>query len=223
MDNRDWNSEIYFARISAAGVKLGSDTRITNDASISSAPSLVWTGSEFGVAWYDDRDGDYEIYFTRISADGVKLGSDIRVTNDASTSSVPSLVWTGSEYGVAWYDGRDGDTEIYFTRISAAGAKLGSDVRITNAAGDSGDPGLVWIGSEYGVAWMDNRDGSREIYFARISAAGAKLGSDVRITNAAGDSWSHSLVWSGGEYGVAWEDNRDGNAEIYFARIDPCP
>ena len=78
---------------------------------------MVWTGSEHGVAWHDNRDGvDSEIYFARISADGVKVGSDVRITS-AGYSSVPSLVWSGSEYGVAWQDDRNGDGEIYFARI----------------------------------------------------------------------------------------------------------
>jgi len=52
-------------------------------SSISEWPSLSWTGSEFGVSWYDDRDGNEEIYFARVSSAGAKIGSDLRVTNDS--------------------------------------------------------------------------------------------------------------------------------------------
>jgi hypothetical protein len=65
-DDRDWNDEIYFAIISPAGSKVGADLRVTNDGHDSEWPSLVWTGSEFGVSWHDDRDGNYEIYFSLI-------------------------------------------------------------------------------------------------------------------------------------------------------------
>jgi hypothetical protein len=98
-------------------VKVGGDVRVTTDASWSWDPSLVWTGSGYGVAWWDDRDGNNEIYFARLSSEGVKVGGDVRVTTDAFISREPSLVWTGSGYGVAWGDDRDGNGELYFARL----------------------------------------------------------------------------------------------------------
>lgn len=47
----------------------------------------------------------------------------------------------------------------------------------------------------------------------------AKIDSDVRITSSAGRSRYASLVFTGSKYGVSWVDERDGNYEIYFARI----
>jgi predicted RecA/RadA family phage recombinase len=220
MDDRDGNNEIYFARISSGGALINlSEARVTINSAFKGVTRAVWTGSEYGVAWHDSRNGDSEIYFARVNTIGTKQGSDVRITNASDASLSPSLVWTGSAYGVAWCDDRDGNREIYFARISSAGVKQGSDIRITNAVDYSLEPSLVWTGSEYGVAWGDDRDGNREIYFARISAGGVKQGSDVRITNASGVSSAPSLVWAGSEYGVAWYDTRDGNSEIYFACI----
>jgi hypothetical protein len=179
----------------------------------------VWTGSGYGVAWYDLRDGNHEIYFARLTPEGVKVGGDVRVTTDASGSYSPSLVWTGSGYGVAWPDDRDGNREIYFARITPEGVKVGGDVRVT---ADGFVPSLVWTGSGYGVAWQDDRDGNWEIYFARLTPEGVKVGGDMRVTTAASSSAYPSLVWTGSGYGVAWYDHRDGNNEIYFARLGWC-
>ncbi len=227
-DYRDGNYEIYFKRISDTGIPIGTDVRITNANGDSVANSLVWTGSDYGVSWGDDRHANSEnynseIYFRRISAIGVPIGTDVRVTNDSNWSEMPSIVWTGSDYGVSWEDNRDGNSEIYFRRISAIGVPIGTDMRITNASGFSGAPSIVWTGSEYGVSWHYYRDGNYEIYFKRISEAGIPIGTDIRITNASGDSGDPSLVWTGSEYGVSWGDYRDGNYEIYFARIGCLP
>ena len=223
-DWRDGNPEIYFARVSAAGTKIGADLRVTSAAGFSWYPSLSWTGSEFGVSWDDNRDGNWEIYFTRVSAAGAKIGSDLRVTNNASSSGSPSLSWSGSEFGVSWHDSRDGNNEIYFSRVSAAGVKVGSDLRVTNDAHTSYNGPLSWTGSEFGMSWNDIRDGIWEIYFARVSAAGAKIGSDLRVTSAAPWSELPSLSWTGSEFGMSWDDGRDGNEEIYFARLGlTCP
>ena len=219
-DGRNGNYEIYFARITANGTKIGADVRITNDPDYGYAPSLVWTGTEYGVSWWDNRDGNDEIYFARIAASGTKVGGDVRISNYPSNSGAPSLVWAGTEYGVSWYDYRDGNFEIYFARIAANGTKIGGDVRITNDPNDSYSPSLVWTGTEYGVSWYDYWDGNSEIYFARIAANGTKIGSDVRITNDPDYySYAPSLVWTGTEYGVSWVGGRDVNWEVYFARI----
>jgi hypothetical protein len=222
-DNRDGNYEIYFARLSSTGAKLGADLRVTSAAGDSMLPSLAWTGTEFGVSWQDVRDGNNEIYFARVSAAGAKLGSDWRVTSAASDSSNSSLSWTGSEFGVSWQDGRDGNNEIYFSRLTSYGSKL-SELRVTSDASGSSSPSLSWTGSEFGVSWQDGRDGNNEIYFARVSSSGLKLGDDLRVTSVASDSMVPSLFWTESEFGVSWYDYRDGNAEIYFARITGvCP
>ncbi len=149
----------------------------------------------------------------------------VRLTTAAGQSFDASIAWTGSEYGVAWMDFRDGNFEIYFTRVSARGEEIGDDVRLTNAPDDSSWPSLVWNGGEYGVAWSDRRGGRYETYFARISAEGAIIGSEFRVSAAppGTDDFNPSAVWTGSEYGIAWDSTRDpGDTEVYFARLDAC-
>ncbi len=222
VDNRDGNAEIYFTRISSIGLEATDDIRITNNTYSSNAPSLIWAGTEYGIAWSDTRDDNPEIYFARINASGVKQGSDIRITNESSTSIYPSLEWSGTEYGVCWQDFRygDGNYKNYFARINASGVKQGSDIRVSDDISVCSYPLLVKVISGYGISWTDQRDGDNELYFARIDASGNKIGTDIRITNNTASSDNVSLVWTGTEYGVCWDDDRDGNTEIYFARLN---
>ena len=219
-DDRDGNEEVYFARLDASGAKVSGDMRISYDPGASHQPDLAWNGSEFAVVWEDDRNGDWDLYFARVDASGNKIGGDVRVMAGSFGSLEPQLVWTGTEYGMTWRDIRDGNWEVYFTRFDVNGVLLGGDIRITNDTGYSSGLALVWTGSEYAVAWNDARDTEWEIWFARISHLGAKIGDDVRVTDDdAYHSWYPSLTWTGSEYGVAWRDERDGNNEIYFARL----
>lgn len=215
-DNRDGaDDNIYFQRVSSSGTLVGANVRVTNDPRGSKFPSMVWADGEYGVSWHDYRDGNREIYFRRTSESGVPLGSDIRITSAINDSWYTSLAWTGSEYGVGWYDNRDGENEIYFRRISESGMPLGSDVRVTDT-GDSRRPAVVWAGDEYGIIWHDDRDGNYEIYFARLSDIGMLLAAEIRVTNDAHSSQSPVMAWTGHDYGIAWQDDRDGNSEIYF-------
>lgn len=224
VDDRDGNWEIYFARLTEEGALLGTNIRVTNDPADSQRSSLAWTGSEFGVSWNDNRDGNSEIYFRRISDIGDLVEDSVRVSNEDGDSFYPSLAWTGSEYGIAWHDFRDGNWEIYFTRLSATGALMASDIRITNDPAYSGSASLVWNGAEYALCWNDSIfDSDLEIFFRRMDGDGSLIDDAIRITGAFGNSENPSLVWTGSEYGISWNDDRDGNAEIYFARVGCHP
>ncbi len=221
------DDRLLFLELDRAGSPVGSPLVVSDPTAqpASDQPHAAWTGSGYGVAWQDGRDGNGEIYFARLDAAGVKIGGDVRVTDDAARQDSPEIVWTGSEYGVAWNDERNGNGEIYFARLDATGARIGAEIRITNDPADSTyptSPGLAWNGEEYAVAWRDGRDGNTEIYLARLDATGNPLGTDVRVTYEPHASNSARVVWTGTDYRVAWNDGRDGGGEIYNARVRCC-
>ncbi len=214
--------EIYFKRISDLGVPLGADVRITNELFISHPPSLEWTGTEYGLSWSDDNYAGTvsDLNFRQISESGELIGSVVRV----GAGGESSLVWAESGYGMSWtYAG-----EMYFGKMSPSGSITGVVTRITDSPSLSNDGSLVWTGSEYGMSWVDYRDDgtNSEIYFARLSDSGALLAAEIRLTETSPvyleNAYGPSIVWTGSEYAISWDDNHDGgtwNNEIYFGRI----
>ncbi len=213
-------SWLHVARVTGDGQLVGGDAAISGGEGVAEYPSIVWTGSEYGVAWNDTRDGNLEIYFARLDGQGTKIGGDVRVSEAAGTSYAPSLVWTGQEYAVAWYDDRDGLPQIRLARLSAAGQKLGGDVQVATTA-DIPGPSLVWTGGQYAVAWSDKRDGTTRVYLAHLSAAGQKLGPDQLVSCGAAKAQGPSLTWTGGQLAVSWTDFRHPSTEIYFRLLEP--
>ncbi len=207
----------FFARLDASGGKIDGDVQVGAPFS-AYVLSTAWNGREYGVVWTDYRNPNPGIFFARMDRHGVKQGAEVRVSDNGAQPRIPSLVWTGTEYAVAWDDTRDGKHVIYLAHFPSSGTKLGTDIPVSTS-GYSIDPSLVWTGTGYGVAWWDIRDGNAEIYFARLDANGNKIGPDVRVTNDPADSFSPSLVWTGKEFGVSWDDQRV-NREIFFARLD---
>jgi hypothetical protein len=196
---------------------FGPDTRITYADNSSDRPSMVFAGSEFGVAWNDVRGTDpREIYFTRISELGVKVGGDVRATTGGGDSRNPSMAWTGSEYGLAWRDSRN-DEDVYFRRVSAVGGLVGADTRITYIWNDLNMPSLVWTGSEFGAAWQ-LWWAPNVIYFSRISQTGGAVGSPLEVPSVRG-SVMPSLTFTGSEYGVFYPDSRSGVGEVFLTRL----
>ena len=81
------------------------------------------------VIWYDDRDGNFEIYYKRSTNGGVSWGTDTRLTNNSGNSIAPSLAVSGSVLHIVWYDDRDGNNEIYYKRSTDDGITWGTDTR----------------------------------------------------------------------------------------------
>jgi hypothetical protein len=221
-DSDDPEREIYFMRLDAFGGQVGSTVNVTENTARSANPSLVWTGSEFAVAWEDARDGNEEIYFARFDSEGAPIGPNIRVTFDEGRSTRPHLLWNGTEYGVIWADDRDGAGSIYFAALDRSGERTVSDVKITKGKSESRNPFAVWNGFEYAVVWEQRGREESEIYFARLTAAGKNIGPSRQVTDDNAASTNPVLVWNGEGYGVAWEDGGNGasSPEVYLASLD---
>jgi hypothetical protein len=202
---------------------LSSSTRVSGNAIATYTSSIAWGGSQWGIAWEDNRLLDFEIYFARVDPAGTVLGSEVRITDVAADCQTPSMAWTGSEFALTWRDGRDGAMDVYFARIAPDGAIVAADVRLSPGTGDwASQPDILWNGSELAIAWHDDRDGGDyEVYFARYQPDGTRIGSDMRVTNSpSAYSWYPAIAWSGSNYGVFFRDRRLGNHDAYFARLD---
>jgi thrombospondin type 3 repeat protein len=183
--------------------------------------SIVYTGSEFGISAMMDID-DYageDLYFSRVSQTGEVLQALTRMVENRKDSNYPSLIYTGSEYGLSWHYGMTHNWEIYFARISASGEKVDTDAPITMTIGGSVEPALAFSGSEYAVVWRERHDtGNDELYFKRISSIGRKIGQDVRLTYNTGGQ-GPEMIFTGSEYGVIWDGYANGKKRLRFTWV----
>jgi len=219
-DNRDGNEEIYYKRSSDGGINFSADTRLTNATGSSEDPTIAATGTVLHLAWSDARNGDIEIYYKQSTDQGITWGSDIRITNNPGGSYKPSISSSNSVVALAWYDTRDANDEIYFKHSTNGGLTWLADMRLTSNAASSKWPSVSVSGLVVNIVWQDNRDGNNEIYNKRSIDGGISFGADTRLTNSAFNSELPSIAVSGSTVHIVWQDQRDGNLEIYYKR-DP--
>jgi hypothetical protein len=224
---------LYFGRISSEGAIVGVPLCLTDGlAGGSSYADVVWTGFEYGIIFIHQEEGawDAELYFARVSADGVEIGDEAPLTDACYIPYSPRLVWTGAEYGFAWTD-RHGEPpvevhDLWFGQATAAGALIGSPRRICdrNSSGYT-SISMIWNGSAYGLAYVADRTPGglieNDIYFMLLDSDGMALGEEVRVSETLAWSDSPSLAWNGEEFGLAWawSATRTRDGEAYFARI----
>ncbi len=166
-DERDGNTEIYYKRSADNGSTWETDTRLTNNVGSSINPSVTVSGTIVHAVWYDDRDGNSEIYYIRSSDAGLSWGADTRMTNNPALSYNPSISASDSNVSITWVDIRDGNKEIYYKHSPDWGLNWTPDMRLTNDQFDSYLESVCAWDQAVNVVWVDTRDGNAEIYFKR--------------------------------------------------------
>jgi hypothetical protein len=207
----------------AAPVANGPVVRVTSAPEASTEPSLAWTGHGYGLAWSDQRDGIYGIFFRRLGPSGAPLGTDRRLNPKSSLASQPALVWTGTHFGLAWADRRHGDPEVYFQLLNPDGTDAAPQQRVTVGRFVS-SPALAATPSGFAVVFASQYPivGGNDLFFRRLDALGAPVGVEKQITSRPEVEMGPSLAATASGFGVAWSDSRvaAGNPEVFFALLD---
>lgn len=215
-DSRDGNPEIYYRKSSDGGNNWDTDIRLTNRPGGSFNPCLIVSGSMVHMVYYDYSDLYGEIYYMRSTNGGSYWEPEVRLTNDSSYSLYPSISASGQVLHVAWRDKRDGNSEIYYKRSTNAGISWGADVRLTLNDSISEGPCIGVSGNNVHVVWMDKRSGNYDIYYKYSTDGGVNWGADIPLTKNTGVSRFSNLAVSGSGLFLVWEDDTDGNREIYY-------
>jgi putative metal-binding protein len=210
------NTSLVLQRFSAGGLPLEASVGLAGLSSQNDDYDVAWTGQEYGLI-FGTSSG---MHFRRFDPTGVPLTPVILLgaTTFSPGGPKPRLAWNGTHYGAVWEDGSP--KRLKFRLIAPLSIAAGTINDVGPAAGTALYPAIAAGGGTFGIAWSDTRNVDSEIYFARFSSAGFKLGADVRVTNAAGGTIAAAIAWSGAEWGIAWDDTRTGNEEIWFARVD---
>jgi metallo-beta-lactamase class B len=166
--------------------------------------------AEERIAFYSDRDGNFEIYSIRPD------GSDLRrLTFDPAPDQTPA--WAPDGHRLAFSSKRTGNGDIYV--MDADGGNLR---RITAGPGEDSQP--AWSPDGTRIAFSSLRDGNRDIYVVDEDG-----GNEVRLTTQQGEDgfpqWSPdgrmmlSYGMSGDRYAL-FLMNQDGSNRHVIAHSE---
>jgi hypothetical protein len=223
IDDRDGNFEIYYKNSMDNGVNWIPDIRLTNWLGESSYPSIAVDGNNVHVVWQDLRDGNWEIYYKKSIDNGINWGVDTRLTNAVGDSLSPKIATNDTNIHVVWYDGRNGNYEIYYKNSTNNGITWSPDGRLTDDPNDSCAPTLGMNGSNIHIAWQDLRDGNWEIYYKNSTDNGITWSVDSRLTNAINSSCCPVIAVSNDNIHIIWVDDRTGLRGIYYKHFLAFP
>ena len=123
---------------------------------------------------------------------------------------------------VAWAGLDNGQPQVFLTLVDKLGKKQ-SQRMLTHKPGELSDIATLASGSDYFVAWIDERNQDPEVYATKVNHGLNRNAPEQRITQAPGAATDLSLVATHAGALLIWADARDaeapGTADIYAAPL----
>jgi hypothetical protein len=161
------SEELFLARTNGAAGEVALLT--VDDGIPSKYPDIALSGDRAAVTWYDERDGNQEVYlFAGRMAEFVEDRA-VRVTETPGRSIGAYVAWNGRRIGMAWSDDSEGQHEVYFRGFNENGEPLARATRLTDNDTASLVPSIRAAGTGFALAWNESAGGDRsQIAFATV-------------------------------------------------------
>ena len=175
-------------------------------------------GNNLHVVWDDNDAINHEIKY-RNSTDGGVTWNPIRMISedDGLWSEGSKVAVNGSNIHVVWTDTRLAQTEVYYKRSTDGGITwddaLGGNVdrRITHDLSGAGPVGIEVNNSNIHVLFMDDRDGSADVYYIRSTDNGVSwddglgtIDEERKLTSNTTDRLGATIAVNGSDIHIAW-------------------
>jgi hypothetical protein len=217
--------------------EIGPEHPVSDPVYVDAAPwqsdaQVAFDGTNYLVVWMDYRGyelgADYaDVYAARVTPDGTDLdpnGIPIAVTS--AWEGAPAVAFDGTNYLVTWMNYPDDGigATVFAARVTPAGTVLdsGGFPVSTNPPGNELNPSVAFDGTNSLIVWEDDRNGSHDMYGARVTPAGAVLDPDgIAISTASADETLPKLASDGTNYLVVWDAAPGSYPSIHGARVAP--
>jgi hypothetical protein len=231
------NSDIFAQRVNASGLPQWFATGVLvciapgNQLQPASAANI--TDGRVVITWTDSRGGDQDIYAQQLSFAGGPQWTLDGIPVSAAPGNQRRVVIDniGNGWVMAWEDERNGgDEDVYaqkLERFSGAALWTANGVQVASTPNASAP---ILLGESFFpeafIAWQDERNGSgnADIFAQVLDSAGVPQWgvNGVTVCGATGNQVSPVAVryYSGPLFIVAWEDSRNGAADIFAQGID---
>ena len=216
------------------GEKLMPDRRVSFGPGFSINQSLAWNDDDrqFAMVWQDERHagqiGDdldnFEVYFSRVGADGVRLPApgtvepEVRITNDGAPRASRRHRLGGRRVGRRLE--RESTRQLGDLLSPSRARRRGSEHRSAHHRGRREQPACDARLERAGVRHRVGRGARWRAGDLLDALREGRVPLERRVTTDGANSRYPSLLWTGSVWLLGWADFRDGNYELYYAVFD---
>jgi hypothetical protein len=229
-DSRINNRDIYFTNSTDGGGTFSPNKKVNDDIRnawrYQTSTAVDDEGKVF-IVWVDDRMGDWDIYFA-ISTDGGNTFSEDKRVNDDLTAEMqwtPNIaVDSKGDIYIVWEDWRNvSEPDIYFAKSTDGGNTFSTNKRINDDLSGEGQmtPSIAIDESDnIYIVWEDSRNFDLDIYFVNSTNGGDSFSPNKMVNDDLFFVYCVSpsiAAYGNGNVYVAWNDDRNGDNDIFFS------
>ena len=180
------NYDIYAQIIDSAGNTIEGNFRVNDDlgsfyqywTDIAISPSGISL-----IAWYDNRNGDYDIYGQIYQADGTPVGSNFRIDSGGTSNQYnPNAEYLpDGNFIVAWYDYRT-PAAIYAQIIDSTGTLVDTNFKVSDLWGREPSVSVAPSG-EFVITWQAYFSEQYDIYAQRYNSDYSPYLTNFKVNN----------------------------------------
>ncbi len=199
-DERIGDLDIYSAVSTDGGLSFNWPcVKVSDDPTIGAQTEvdLVCINTTAYYVWYDTRGNNNDLRMTTTDDYGLTFGNSWKVVTgpDSTKQYEPSMcLGPDNEIYVAWSDNRNITSDVVMSVSYDKGATWANETMINEVTLDSEQEAPSMVVDQWGkihVAFLDNRNGDRDIFYSR-SVAGGMPGvapelTDVLVSPESGD------------------------------------
>lgn len=167
-DRRGAGLNIRFAEVDAAAGALRGE-RVVREASGDALLGRMIAGPlGYLKAWEDVRTEPETVHFHFSGPDGTLKAEGALSGRDGHW---PNMAWGEGAAAVVYHQFVTGGARVFVTFLDAQGSRIGQAIQVSEPPDRAWSrfPAVAFTGSEYGVAWVDSRDGTPAVFLARVS------------------------------------------------------
>ena len=182
--------------------------------------ALATGGSGFVVTWYDTRDGNAEIYFRLLDANGQPDGAERRLTQSPEASYEASIERLGDTFAIAWYEQAENGRP---TAMLGAWGREGDRKWVTTVADDARNPVIRTSGRTIVCAWIQvEADGHESVWVGTWDENGRPSRAAARVGPASKNTWNLNLDVRESEAWVVFDAaTSTRTSELFVGRVAP--
>ena len=199
-----YSAQIFAARSTDGGGTWSPGVKVNDDTAYAyhGSPVLAHDGNgHFYAAWFDFRNGHYDIYIAKSVDGGASWGANVRINEDPNSSdqTTPALSAAGDGLlYVVWQD--NDDFHVYFTNSVDGGATWSAGTKLDHTGFYQYNPTLVVDQNRRVVVAFEHRYAYEENNIYSVAGLGDRYYIDGVYTSAPYDAGSimiwNNLVWT---------------------------
>lgn len=189
-----------------------------NPADNSDYPVIAFDGTNYLIVWHDDRDGDWDIFASRLSQNGELIDEmGIPISSTSHDEMYPDVAFDGINYMIVW----EGETGIEGVIVTPSCVLLNS----MSISPTGTQPSVGYGAGNYFIVWQEYRNSNWSgIYGTRVDTSGSvidTMGIAVAVIDSVYQRYP-DIAFDGTNFLVVWAHNNfaDWKVEICATRVN---